>query len=130
MMIEKVSVDIGIPMYGSAAANVCAGARPVSRFIGPLSPIEYSDIPAHVEARFDKGNSEMEDITVFLPRNETITEFEVEVPNENNVESPTPYRNKTTCCFLWLFYSRGWLSDTCWLQLCICLIKSLKYRCT
>ena len=99
MVLEKVSVDIGIPMYGSAAANVFAGARPVSRFIGPLSPVEYSDMPVKVEAHFDKGNSEMEDVTVFLPRNETVTEFELGVSDENSVENPTPYKNKKPVVF-------------------------------
>lgn len=99
MTLEKVSVDIGIPIYGASAANVYAGMRPVARFIGPLSPIEYSDKPVFVEATFDKGNDRMEDITVFLPRNGTITDFGLTVEDDCDVEMPTPYRNKRPVVF-------------------------------
>ena len=51
----------------------------------------------------------MEDITVFLPRNETITYFELSIDDKYNVEEPTPYINKKPV----IFYGSSFVEGGC-----------------
>lgn len=99
MALEHVSVDIGIAMFGASSADVLAGDRPSSRFLGLLNPSVYSDNAAVIEKTFYKHSDAMEDITVVLPRNETVTDFSVSVDDDFAVEAPTPYRNEKPILF-------------------------------
>ncbi|MCQ2431000.1 MAG: GDSL-type esterase/lipase family protein [Clostridia bacterium] len=100
MTLERVSVDIGIAIFGASSADVYEGDRTKARFLGLLYPTtSYSDTPAVVERTFYRALPGMQDITVVLPRNETVTEFSVSVEDGCRVEAPTPYRNQKPVIF-------------------------------
>ena len=98
MTLEHVGVDVGMSIFAASSANVYAGTGPQSRFVGLLGPREYSEGPVSVEGTFWKS-AEVEDVTVFLPRNETVTDFSVGVEDGVEIEPPLPYRNTRPVAF-------------------------------
>jgi len=100
MKLAYVCYDIGISTYGCSSADVYIGARPTAEFAGLLTPPgdmrEKKDAVAEREFR---KSGEMEDITVILPRNETVTEFSVEIEDDASLLPPTPYRNARPVVF-------------------------------
>ena len=89
MTMETFSPDIGMSIYACQSANVMIGDRRTARFAGLLNPPDYHT--KTVEKTFFK-DPVMEDVTVWLPRNEVISEFTVTVEDGAAVEAPTPYR--------------------------------------
>lgn len=89
MTFETLSPDIGMSIYACQAANVMIGERKAVRFAGLLCPPDYGTKTA--EKIFQKS-AEMEEVTVWLPRNEIIADFTVAVEDGAAVEAPTPYR--------------------------------------
>ena len=98
MTLERVSVDIGIPMFGASSADVCVGPRPEARFLGLVYPTEYSDKETTVERTFYKS-AETEDVTVILPRNETVVSMSIGIEENAQLLPPTPYRNERPVVF-------------------------------
>lgn len=100
MTIAHLCYDIGISTYGCSSADVYIGARPTARFAGLLVPdatMQGKDnVPA--AATFTKS-ADMEDITVILPRNETVTAFSVEIDDDAEIAPATPYRNDRPVAF-------------------------------
>lgn len=100
MSLEQVQVDVGIPIFGASCADIYAGDRPNAKFLGLLGPETYSDKEVSVERTYLKPNGAvMEDITVILPRNETVTAFSVGIPDDCIITEPTPYRNSAPVAF-------------------------------
>ncbi|MCI8388421.1 MAG: hypothetical protein HFE63_08175 [Clostridiales bacterium] len=89
LSLETLSPDIGMSIFACQSVNVLIGKRSDARFAGLVFPPDYNTKTA--EKTFYKS-SEMEDITLFLPRNEIIADFEVLVEDNAIVEAPTPYR--------------------------------------
>ncbi len=88
--LKTLSFDIGLSIYGCQSAQVLLGDRDDAEFLGHVRPDDY-DTKAF-ERTFTKTN-QMEDITIFLPRNEIMEHIEVVVPDDAVVESPTPYQD-------------------------------------
>lgn len=88
MELEKNSPDVGMSIFACQAINVMIGPHTAARFAGLVNPDSYSTCKA--EKTFDKSPV-MEDITLYLPRNEHVVRLEVEVPEGAQVEAPTPY---------------------------------------
>ena len=65
------------------------GPHTNARFAGLVNPPNYNTLTA--EKTFTKSGK-MEDITLFLPRNEPVKNIEIEVDDDALVESPTPYK--------------------------------------
>lgn len=89
MTLETFTPDIGMSIYGCQSANVMIGQRQTARFAGLLNPPDYNT--KTVEKTFTKEPI-MEDVTIWLPRNEVIGEFTVAVEDGAAVEPPTPYQ--------------------------------------
>lgn len=85
---EKLALDIGISIYQGESAMVFIGKRQEAYYAGLVHPVSYEDIMARQE--FEKSE-ELEDITIFLPRNPVIKEIFVEVEDGMVVLPPTPY---------------------------------------
>ena len=86
---ETLSVDAGMSIYACQSAAVFAGERPSSRFLGLIHPSSYE------QKTFEKTlkkESVLEDITVWLPRNEIISDIEITVDDEAVMLPPTPYQ--------------------------------------
>ncbi|MBQ8510475.1 MAG: hypothetical protein IJ493_11275 [Clostridia bacterium] len=89
MELETFSPDVGMSIFACQSANVLIGPRPTARFAGLVNPPNYQTKTA--SKTFSKS-SEMEDVTIFLPRNEVVADFSIEVEDDAIVEAPTPYR--------------------------------------
>lgn len=86
---STLSPDVGMAIYAGQACNVMIGHRPSARFAGLVAPTGYDVKTA--SHTFTKS-SEIEDVTIWLPRNEILADITVEVEDVAIVESPTPYR--------------------------------------
>lgn len=86
---DTLNVDVGMSIYSCQSAYVFAGERTSSRFLGLSSPYNYEN--KVFEKTFNKTD-EMEDITIFLPRNEIIKNVWISVEDEATIEPPTPYK--------------------------------------
>lgn len=89
MTLETLTPDIGMAIYDCQSANVMIGQRQTARFAGLLNPPDYDT--KTVEKTFKK-DPVMEDVTIWLPRNEIVGEFTVSVEDGAVVEPPTPYK--------------------------------------
>ena len=87
---ETLSPDIGMAIYSCQAALVYAGDRQDPRFLGMCRPANYKTMS--FEAKFKKGNGNLEDILIWLPRNEIISDVKVSFPEGATVCPPTPYK--------------------------------------
>ena len=92
MTLETLSPDIGMSLFACQSANILIGDRPTARFAGLVTPPNYQTKTA--EKQFRKSG-EIEDITIFLPRNEVIADLEIEVADDAELLPPTPYRYPT-----------------------------------
>lgn len=86
---ETLTVDVGMSIYACQSAAVLIGERENAHFAGLVNPPDYNTFTFEKTIHKEK---EMEDVTIFLPRNEIIANVEIIVPKEAKVESPTPYR--------------------------------------
>lgn len=86
--LETLSYDIGMSIYACQSFIVTVGSRPLPKFIGRLRPHDYSE--KSLEEEFTLSG-EMQDITVWFPRNETVKTVSVEIDNDAFIEAPTPY---------------------------------------
>ncbi len=93
---ETLSADIGLSIYSCQSANVYLGERKNSRFLGLVNPPNYET--KEFEKTFNKAEG-MEEITIWLPRNEIISNVEIEIPNGYRVEEPTPYKYSTPAIY-------------------------------
>ena len=87
--LETLSVDIGMSIYSCQSAYIFAGQRQSSRFLGIANPFNYNE--KVFEKTFKKGG-EMEDILIFLPRNEIIKNVWIYTEDDAQIEAPTPYK--------------------------------------
>ena len=87
---ETLNPDIGMAIYSCQSALVYAGDRHAPRYLGMCRPANYQT--KSFEAKFRKGGDALEDILIWLPRNEIIANVTVEIPDGSTLCPPTPYR--------------------------------------
>lgn len=96
MTLGTLSPDIGMSLFACQSSDVMIGERSRARFAGLVTPPDYDTKVA--EKTFGKSG-EMEDITIFLPRNEIVEDLEISVDDDASVEAPTPYRYGPMLCY-------------------------------
>lgn len=87
--LKSLTPDVGMSIFASQSVSVMVGERPNSVFAALVNPPNYET------KTFEKTVSKsgvMEDVTLWLPRNEPLESVEVILPDEARVEAPTPYR--------------------------------------
>lgn len=89
MEFETLGFDIGLSIYHCQSACVYIGERQHARYAGIVIPQNYEQ--KTVEKTFEKS-SEMEDIVIWIPRNEIMADISVSVEDDATVEAPTPYK--------------------------------------
>lgn len=89
MTLETLTPDVGMAIYDCQSVNVMIGPRNNARFAGLLNPPDYNT--KTIEKSFLK-EPVMEEVTLWLPRNEIIGELTVSVEDGAVVAPPTPYR--------------------------------------
>lgn len=87
--LKTLSADIGMSIYASQAVSVMIGERCSSRFAGIVFPPNYNTLT--FERSFKKDGI-MEEVTLWLLRNEELESVEVIVDDSATVEEPTPYK--------------------------------------
>ena len=87
--LKTLSADIGMSIYSCQSVSVMIGERSSARFAGLAFPKNYED--KCFEKSFRKSG-EMEDVTLWLLRNEEIESVEVLIDENAAVEEPTPYK--------------------------------------
>lgn len=92
MVLETLSVDRGISVFGCQSINVMAGDRRNADFLGLVTPANYESKTAEQEFCL---SGRMQDIMLYLPRNEIVASVEISVDDDAVVEAPTPYKNGT-----------------------------------
>ena len=88
MTLKTVSVDSGISAFGSNSVAVMIGERKTARFAGVVCPDGCDTLVA--EKSFTKS-ADMQDVTIWFPRNHPLENLEVSFPDDAVVEAPTPY---------------------------------------
>ncbi len=100
MTLACVCYDIGISTYGCSSADIYIGARPNAPFAGLLNPPGDMREKTNAEAvRTFRLSGEWQDVTILLPRNETVTAFSAEIDDDAQIAPPTPYRNARPVVF-------------------------------
>lgn len=87
------NVDIGMSLYGAQSANVLIGNRQNPYYAGLIGPTAYGVLESEKTFSKKNSNTDMEDVTIFLPRNEPVLDVEISVEDEYLLEEPTPYRD-------------------------------------
>lgn len=88
MVLETLTPDLGMSLFAGRSAAVLIGDRKSFRFAGLAAPRDYETKEA--EAKFTKEPG-MQDVTIFLPRNDIVASLEVSFPEDATVLAPTPY---------------------------------------
>ena len=94
--LETLSPDIGMSIYSSQSAFVYLGARQSSRLLGIVNPPNYET--KKFEKTFQKGEG-VDEITVFLPRNEIVKDVYIEIEDGYTVDAPTPHKYSVPVLF-------------------------------
>lgn len=89
---EKMTVDAGMSIFSCQSLHILAGNRENPRFLGVATPGSYEKIES--SKLIDKKSDELEDIMIYLPRNESITHLEILIEDDAVIEAPTPYEGK------------------------------------
>ena len=90
--LASIEPDIGMSIYSCQSGNVFIG----SRYAGLVKPSGYDSVLC--EGAFEK-DAGMEDVTLFLPRNEPVAGIEIELDDGAAVEAPTPYAHAKPILF-------------------------------
>ncbi len=88
---KTLGPDAGMSVFSCQSFDVLAGSRQCPEFLGLVTP--YNLQTFSFEATFAKKKG-MEDITIFLARNEKIEDIQIEIEDDALIEEPTPYRYK------------------------------------
>lgn len=87
--LKTLSVDVGMSIYACQSAQVMLGERENALHLGVVNPPDYNT--KIFEKTFEKS-SELEQITIYFPRNEQIETIEITVEDGAMVTEPTPYK--------------------------------------
>ena len=87
--LETLEVDYGMSIYASQSVAIYAGERPRSRMLGLICPKSY-DEKVFEGTAYKSG--ELEDITLWLPRNDIVADVEISVEEGARMLAPTPYK--------------------------------------
>lgn len=86
---KTFSVDAGMSIFAAHAANVMVGERQNSEYVEHICPPDYETKQFE---KVVKKSGKMEEVTIWLPRNEELDEVEIIFPDDANIEAPTPYK--------------------------------------
>ena len=95
--LESISVDIGMSIYSCQSGNMYVGDRQTARYAGLVKPIDgYNSTTC--KGSLEKSDI-MEDIVLYLPRNEHVKSIEIELDDDAKLEAPTPYKYQKPLMF-------------------------------
>lgn len=89
--LKTLVIDRGMSIYGCQSAHVLSGALQDLHFLGLVSPKNYETKTASEEFTL---SGDLCDILIYLPRNEIVEDIWVEIDEEAEIQSCTPYNGK------------------------------------
>lgn len=96
VVLKTLSVDVGMSLYACQSGQVMLGERENPRHIGSANPPDYNT--KSFQKTFTKS-SELEQVTIYFPRNEQLETIEISVEDDAIVTEPTPYKHKKPVVF-------------------------------
>lgn len=87
--LKTLSPDIAMSIYSCQSISVMIGERTNAVFSGLVGPTDYKT--KTFEKSFIKSNK-MEEVTLWLLRNEEIENIEIFIPDDAKIAPPTPYK--------------------------------------
>ena len=96
VVLKTLSVDIGMSIFACQSAQVMLGERENARHLGVVNPPDYNT--KTFEKTFNKS-SNLEQVTIYFPRNEQVETIEIAVEDNATVAPPTPYKHKKPIVF-------------------------------
>lgn len=93
-VLAKVTVDICMPLPGSAGIDVYSGCGIDAKFLGYAAPVDYLNHQTTVEKEFTKS-SEIENVTINFPRNDHLISIEIGIENNAKLLPPDDYQIKS-----------------------------------
>ena len=105
LTFKKLTLDIGMSLFAGQSIQVMVGERKTSRLIGLVDPPNYETTT--IEKTFKKSG-EMEEVTLWLPRNDEVIDVTVTMADDALIEPPTPY-----ACGKTLFYGSSITEGGC-----------------
>lgn len=87
--LKTLSVDLAMSLYSCQSVVVMIGDRQNAELAGLVNPTDYEG--KTFEKTFTK-EAEMQEVTLWLPRNEELENVEVIVSDDATVLEPTPYK--------------------------------------
>ena len=91
IVYETVNFDIGMSMYSGQSAYVYIGERTKARYAGLVFPKEQLN-SRYAQRTFEKSG-EMEDVVIWLPRNDILADIQIGLDGDAQLLAPTPYRH-------------------------------------
>lgn len=88
VVYETLNVDVGMSLYQCQGSYVYIGDRKNPRYAGLVVPRQY-DV-REVSQVFQKS-TDMEEVMIWLPRNEVIAQVFIDVEEGAGIEAPAPY---------------------------------------
>ncbi len=98
LTLARAKVDVNISLSCSAGADIYTGTGTSSKFIGYISPKEYSDSEITIEKSFEKSN-EMETVTINFPRNEELKGMVIGIDDDATITESEQYTYKKPIVF-------------------------------
>ena len=96
VVLKTLEVDLGMSIYACQSVQVMVGERKNARHLGVVNPPDYE---TKVFQKKFKKSSEMEQVTLYFPRNEQVENIEVTVEEGAQVAEPTPYKYEKPILF-------------------------------
>ena len=96
MRLETLAPDPGMSRFACSSACVYFGRGESWRFAGLVSPESYM---SKVAVRSFEKDEKLEDVMIFLPRNEIVEDITVEIDDCAEFFEPTPYRYEKPMVF-------------------------------
>ena len=96
-------MDAGMSIYSCQSAYIYFGPHSTSYYAGLVNPSDYN---AKVAVCNLEKSGEIEDVTVFLPRNEIIADITVGLDDGAQLLPPTPYKHSLPIVYGGLYQYR------------------------
>lgn len=94
--LKTFTVDVGMSIFSAQSVHVMVGERINARHIGIVNPPDYDT--KVFEKTFQKSG-DLEQITLYFPRNEQLEMVEVEVEDDAIMAEPTVYKYEKPVVF-------------------------------
>ena len=96
MKLHTLGVDPCIAVCGSSGADVFTGAGINSAYVGQINPRNYENYMPELSFRLDGS---VQQVTINLPRNETIGGVWISIDDDARLLAPLPYSREGKLCF-------------------------------